>query len=336
MSASVGFSHEQIRAAVNLGWSALYFRDLDEAEKWIGVAHGLALDREVSSFEAYAVVATGLAAEMRGRWADAEAHAVYLLDNLGELSTARMVANTLLGRLRARTGHPEAKGHLLEGWELAQQVGEIQRTAPAGIALAEYVWLGGTLDRGVVSRLHEVLRESMSLEPTWRGGELAFWMHLIGEVDEVPDSAADPYRLAAQGDWEKAAAFWEDRGIPYDRAVALSQGSTEAKLEALRIFDDLGAVPLSARLRTELTVAGVATVPRGPTRATRENPFGLTPRQMDVLKNLTGGMTNSEIADRLFVSSRTVDHHVSAILGKLGVATRAEAVALAHEAGAFD
>ncbi len=104
----------------------------------------------------------------------------------------------------------------------------------------------------------------------------------------------------------------------------------------MRIFDELDAKPLAARLRSELTEAGVSGVPRGPTRATRENPFGLTPRQMDVLRHMAEGMTNAEIADRLCLSSRTVDHHVSAILGKLAVTARSEAVALADEAGILD
>jgi DNA-binding CsgD family transcriptional regulator len=336
MSAQLGFSHEQIRAAVNLGWSALYFRDLETAAFWIARAHELAMEREIPSFEAYAVAASGLLAEMRGSWAEAEANAVYVLENFDDMTTGRMVANSLLGRLQARSGHPEAKAHLMEGWELAMQTGEPQRTAPAGASMAEYVWIGGTLDRGIFSRLREALAGSLEREPTWRGGEFAFWLHLIGEIDEVPSGVAEPYRLAMEGEWEKAASFWADRGCPYDRAVALSQGTTESRLEALTIFDDLGAVPLASRLRSELGAAGVSGVPRGPTRATRENPFGLTPRQMDVLSHMAEEMTNAEIADRLFVSSRTVDHHVSAILGKLGAATRAEAVAIAGDAGLFD
>jgi DNA-binding CsgD family transcriptional regulator len=335
MSAQLGFSHEQIRAAVNIGWSAMCFRQLDTAATWVARANELAMEREIPSFQAYAVVTLGLISEMRGNWADAEANAVHVLEDL-ELGTARMVANSLLGRLQARTGHPEAKKHLLEGWEPAMQTGEIQRTAPAGSSMAEYVWIGGSLDRDIFPRLREVLAESLERDPTWRGGELAFWLHLIGEIDQPPHGIAEPYRLAMEGAWEKAAAFWAERGIPYDRAVALSQGSTESKLEALTIFDDLGAVPLASRLRSELAAAGVSGVPRGPTRATRENPFGLTPRQMDVLGHMAEGMTNAEIADRLFVSSRTVDHHVSAILGKLGAATRAEAVVIGGEAGLFD
>ncbi len=336
MSEALGASHDQIRAAVNIGWSALYFRDLDTAQVWVDRAYDLAMQREFPTFEAYAVAAKGLIDAMRGRWAGAESNAQYVLDDLGQMATARMVADTLLGRIRARTGHPDAKRLLLEGWELALRADEVQRTGTAAAGLAEYVWIGGMLDRGIVFRFHEVLADCLEREPTWRGGELAFWLYLIGELEVMPDQVAEPYRLAGEGRWAEAAAFWEERGLPYDRAVALSQGDTAARIEALRIFDELDAKPLAARLRSELTEAGVSGVPRGPTRATRENPFGLTPRQMDVLRHMAEGMTNAEIADRLFLSSRTVDHHVSAILGKLAVTARSEAVALADEAGILD
>jgi DNA-binding NarL/FixJ family response regulator len=93
---------------------------------------------------------------------------------------------------------------------------------------------------------------------------------------------------------------------------------------------------VAARLRADLVEAGVGGVPRGPTKATRENAFGLTPRQMDVLGHLAKGLTNAEIADSLFVSTRTVDHHVSAILDKMGVSSRSEAISAASDAGLWD
>lgn len=74
-------------------------------------------------------------------------------------------------------------------------------------------------------------------------------------------------------------------------------------------------------------------VPRGPRRATRTNPAGLTDRQLAVLALLGDGLTNAEVAERLVVSVRTVEHHVAAVLAKLGVHSRRDAAAAAHELG---
>ena len=332
MSTDLRLTHDQIRAAVNIGWVAIYYRDLPTAEVWAGRAHELAMEREMLSVDSFTMGELALIDEMRGRWAEAESKARSVLQNLGGYDTSNLVASTLLGRIQARRGEPDAIIRLLDGWERALQTDEIQRTAPAAIALAEYVWIGGKLDQAILTGLREVLADCLERDSPWMTGELAYWLYLIGGIDRIPEVAPEPYQLSAARDWEGAAAFWEECGIPYDRAVALSTGPTEARLESLTIFDDLGATPLAARLRSELAHAGVRGVPRGPVRATRENPFGLTMRQMDVLQLLAEGMSNAEIADRLFVSSRTVDHHVSAILGKLGADTRSAAVAAARDA----
>ncbi|MGH8925403.1 MAG: LuxR C-terminal-related transcriptional regulator [Acidimicrobiia bacterium] len=336
MASDLGLSHEQIRAGVNIGWSAIYFRDLPTAELWVARAHEMASSREMLAFEAYTTAEMALIDELRGDWTDAETKARFVLDNLSELGTANVVVSTLLGRLQARRGEPEAKANLFRGWEQAVLTDEVQRLGPSSAALAEYVWVGGSVDQAIFPRLREVLAACLARESPWLAGELAFYLHLIGQVDRIPDSVAEPYRLAGGGEWEKAASFWEQREIPYDRAVMLSFGSTDAKIEALSIFDDLAAAPLSSRLRSELAKAGVAGVPRRPNRATRANRFGVTSRQLEVLQHLAENMTNGEIADRLFLSSRTVDHHVSAILGKLRAGSRAAAVAAAREAGLID
>ena len=72
---------------------------------------------------------------------------------------------------------------------------------------------------------------------------------------------------------------------------------------------------------------------RGPRPATSENPAGLTRREREVLELLAEGLTNAEIAARLVISEKTVGHHVSAILGKLGVGSRYEAAKLPPKIG---
>ena len=142
----------------------------------------------------------------------------------------------------------------------------------------------------------------------------------------------DEWAHVLHGRWADAAALAEADGRTYDHAMALlDSGDPETMLEALATLDRIGAVPAARIARRRLRAAGVRSIPRGATRATREDPAGLTPRQLDVLPLLGAGLTNAEIADRLVVSRRTVDNHVGAILRKLGVASRHEAVA-AHAA----
>jgi DNA-binding CsgD family transcriptional regulator len=153
-------------------------------------------------------------------------------------------------------------------------------------------------------------------------------------VSPHPDDP-EPYARAIAGDWRGAAAAWERIGFPYERADVLcdADDDDEARLEALAIFDAMGAARAAARLRRRLRADGVRRIPRGPRAATRAAPGGLTPREAEVLALLAEGVTNAEIAQALVISPKTVDHHVSAVLGKLGVASRREAGAAAARLG---
>ncbi|MFL6047770.1 MAG: LuxR C-terminal-related transcriptional regulator [Propionibacteriaceae bacterium] len=125
--------------------------------------------------------------------------------------------------------------------------------------------------------------------------------------------------------------MWAERGCPYQQAAALADGSEpDGLLEALSILDSLGAVPLTRQVRAGLRQLGVPNVPRGPMAATRDNPAGLTDRQLEVLRLLAAGMTNGEIASQLVLSVRTVDRHVAETLAKLGVTSRRQARARAE------
>ena len=126
---------------------------------------------------------------------------------------------------------------------------------------------------------------------------------------------------------------WQALGDPYAAALELAEGDADARLAALTRLDELGARPAAARVRRDLRRSGVTVIPRGPKPTTRENPAGLTDRQVEILRMLADGATNAEIAARLVLSVRTVDHHVSAVLQKLGVPGRREAIAAAVDFG---
>jgi DNA-binding NarL/FixJ family response regulator len=137
---------------------------------------------------------------------------------------------------------------------------------------------------------------------------------------------AQPYRLLLASNPVGAAQLWTELGCPYEAAMALASAPDEAAVrEALSIFTDLGASPACQIARQRLRALGARSIPAGPRTATRAHPFGLTRREREVLDLICAGNTNAEIAATLFISAKTVDHHVSAILAKLGVATRAAA-----------
>jgi DNA-binding NarL/FixJ family response regulator len=136
-----------------------------------------------------------------------------------------------------------------------------------------------------------------------------------------------------EGDWRAAALEWERIGCPFERALALAlaEGNEEAQLSALSIYDELGAQPAAKALRQTMRRQGIKGIPRGPRPVTRANPEGLTAREMQVLELMVEGLSNADIARRLSVSAKTVDHHVSSVLSKLNVHTRQQAASLARK-----
>jgi len=211
-------------------------------------------------------------------------------------------------------------------WQRAgERPGLLLALAYAGLAYAEWAWLTGQPDRVVeVQQVWAPFAEhpvSAALK-----GELLRYAARAGLPAEPFDGCLEPWAAALRGDWRSAADAWERLGDPYERALELAEsGAVEPTLEALRILDDLGA-DAAVLVRRRLKDLGVQRVPRGPSSSTRTNPAGLTDRQAQVLALLAEGLTNPEIAQRLVLSVRTVDHHVAAILTKLGVSSRREAV----------
>ncbi|HEU4997313.1 MAG TPA: helix-turn-helix transcriptional regulator, partial [Lapillicoccus sp.] len=168
--------------------------------------------------------------------------------------------------------------------------------------------------------------------------QLAVWERRLGATvgprNPIADRLPEPLRRHLDGDFLAAAQAWDAVGCGYDAALALLDEGSEASLRAaLDRFESLGAGPAATLARRRLRALGARSVPVGVRRTTRANPAGLTTREQQVLTLVCEGLTNEEIAGRLFIAVKTVDHHVSAVLAKLGASSRREAAAAAARLG---
>ena len=328
-----GYPFEETHALVNMLSAAAERRELAVASDLAQRAIDTATRYEIQAFEIFARAMYAEVLVWEGDWVAAEDLSVQLFGShpQSNRSSHHLIAGRVLGRLQARRGIPEAQDTLDRTWSLVEVNAEISNLLPTAAALAEHMWLTGEADPDRIARFREVLDEGI-LEYPWVGGDLAFWLWKLDELSEVPDGIAEPYRLVMEGKPAEAAAIWHEKGIPYERALALMDGDERDQLEALEVFETLGATAVASKLRQQLRNDGV-TVPRSRRRDTRRQGAGLTARQAEVLQLLDEGLTNIEIADRLFVSPRTVEHHVAAVMSKLNASTRDQAVTAAAEQG---
>jgi DNA-binding CsgD family transcriptional regulator/tetratricopeptide (TPR) repeat protein len=302
------------------------------------VAYGVAHDFDYAG--RYALAWLGRIRFEQGQWDEAESIAARSLGDEASSPISPMVALAVRGRVRARRGVPDARTPLEEAWAIASRTGDLQRTWPAIAGLAELAWLeqwSGDEPAVIVARLTTILAEARELRLRWAIGELAFWLDRLGHGPVDPTGAAAPFEATLGGRHDEAAQRWEAIGCPYEAAWARADTDQEPALrDALDRLMRLGARPLAARVRHRLHDLGARNIPTGPRPATASAPAGLTRREREVLDLLREGLTDREIADRLVLSPRTVGHHVSAILAKLGVRRRAEAIAAAGRLGSED
>ena len=271
-----------------------------------------------------------------GRWGDAADSAMLVLAGVGAgrgLGPATVIAHTVLGRIRARRGDPECWPMLDEALSLAEPSRQLTRIWPAAAARAEAAWLEGRPD-SVSDATEAAFEVARRYRDPWAIGELACWRSRAGIEDEVPHDVAEPYALQLAGDWRGAADHWTRLGCPYEAALALADSDDEFALrQALEQLQALDARPAAAIVARRLRQRGAMGVPRGPRGATRQNPAHLTPREVEILALVAQGLRNADIAQQLFLSEKTVAHHVSAILAKLDVPSRGQASAAAVRLG---
>jgi DNA-binding CsgD family transcriptional regulator len=326
---SIDDVEDACRAYVGIVWCLLDEFRLDEAEPFMTDALELSEHAEFIGFLAYLHGCRARLELARGHW-EAAISAAELPAH--SQPAGRCVALTVLGTVRARRGEADATELLEQAQRVADQIDELQRIGPATAARCEHAALRGD-SAAVIDIAEPILAEAVRLGDNHLHAELAYRLRKAGRLVDPPDGD-HPFALQARGDWQAAARAWAERGCPYHHAAALADSSDPAALlEALPILDGLGAIPLARQVRAVLRQLGVPNVPRGPMADTRENPAGMTERQLEVLRLLARGLTNSEIASQLVLSVRTVDRHVAEILAKLGVTSRRQAAAQAEALG---
>jgi DNA-binding CsgD family transcriptional regulator len=300
------------------------------ADRYTSAGTAYAYEHGQERFRRYMLAWQAVTHMRRGRWQDAIELATWVIQRPGISVTTRITALSALGFVYARQGNPLVEKLLNEAIELSKQMGSLHRVGLVRAARAEAAWLNG--DRAAtLEEANAAFDLAVSKQHPWFTGELAYWRWRCGDQFELPDWIARPFALQIYGDWEGAAAEWERLGCPYEQARSLADGDSDAQLIALEVFEGLGARPEADRLREVLRRKGVGSFPRRPRISTQDNPFGLTNRQVEILALLTEHLTNAEIAARLHISAKTVDHHISAVLSRLEVDSRLEAAALARQ-----
>jgi DNA-binding CsgD family transcriptional regulator/tetratricopeptide (TPR) repeat protein len=327
-----GNLQEQAASAYrDLSAMAVSWRQYDKASRWLSEGLGYCEKRDLDGLRRYMLMCRARKNFEQGDWPAASEDAEAVLRDPLATPITRIPALRTLGHIRIRRGDPQAEAVLEEAWALGGAVQELQRIGTLSAIRAEAAWLAG--DRvGVVNAVRPAYEQVCQRRDPRMKGELASWLWRVGALEKQPTEIADPYSQEISGDWRAAALAWKDLGCPYEYACLLAWHGTETEQrEALEILERLGAAPAALALRKRMRAEGVRAVPRGLRVSTRSNRLGLTRREAEILALVSRGMRNSAIAKRLFLSTRTVDRHVSAILSKLGVQSRGEAVAMASK-----
>ncbi len=298
-------------------------------------AEGIAYcqDRELGVFSMCINGWRACALHLLGRWDEAIGVCAQMLGSPGISPLNQLNPLRILGSIRGRRGDASGWDLLDEALTLAGRAGEPRSVAPVRAARAELRWLQGEPDLAAVEARDGYDHALRHVDP-WMLGSLAVLLVRLGVAVSPPSALPEPYALEIAGDWRGAAAAWERLGRTYDAAMTRLFSPDEAGLrDALKTFGDLDAPMAATAARRRMKEAGVRAIPRGPRPATRAAPAGLTPREQEVLALVADGLADREISQRLFISERTVHHHVSAVLSKIGVSSRTAAAREAARMG---
>lgn len=325
-----GFHEEAARAYTNFSEYAIVTGDWSRAESL--VREGLAFDIR-HGLDSWTTYLRGRHAQLhlgQGRLEEAETLARASLAEEGSTELMRLPARTVLASLRSLLDSDDALERLTEVLEQALATNEQQRLTPARLALIRHHYLRDELDaarqqlQALTDFGHAVLRP-------WDAGALRVWARRL-QVSLPEDVGRRPTAAQLdelQGDFAAAAERLASQQRPIDAALCCLAGVRAGQRDLGALGEQLfGGANVQIGVHALRRALGLpkATAAKRPCRGKRpRHPFGLTQKEVEILSLLSRGASNSDMAVQLSRSPRTIEHHVSSILGKLDATNRLEA-----------
>ncbi|MGA9294842.1 MAG: AAA family ATPase, partial [Ignavibacteriaceae bacterium] len=315
------FVEHTMRAYINMGCALLQKRDLQEANKYFTEGSEYCSNKDLYTLILCMAAHHANVKLYLGKWDEAAEIASSVFQNENVPEGNKIIPLFIIGIIRARRGDPGAMNLLQDSNRLAAGMREMDKIVTIKAATAEAFWLQNKLN-DILEEIESLYLNIQYTKNPWYIGALAYWLWKAGRLKTIPEIIAQPYLFQIKGDWQSAAELWEKFACPYEKALALSEGDERAMKRSIEILEDMGASAAAQLIKHKMRERGMKKIPKGPRRTTRKNPAGLTIRQMEVLKLLGKGLSNIEISNQLYISPKTVDHHVSAILSKLNIHSR--------------
>src|SRR6266568_1576146 len=331
LARELGDRQAEIHSLNNVGTALATGGDVLEGHTRLTQSLDLALAEDAHEHAARAFTNLGSTGVINRSLAEAERHVADVTRHPHIAPITQVSVLPVVGVLAARRGLDGTEA-LDEALAIAVRTRESLRLVPVAAARAEAAWIAERIQE-VAAEIDHAWPATVAHPQPWDLGELSWWLYLAGDHRPVSAPLPRPFALMLAGEHQAAAAAWEALDFPLWSAYALAfSPEIRDAQQCLDILDKLGAPAVRHAVLRDRHARGLA-VPRGPRTASRANPAGLTAREAEVLQLLADGLSYAEVAERLVLSEKTVGHHVSAVLRKLGEPTRSRAVAAALRLG---
>lgn len=320
-------------AYLNLAYNAMIIKDFAMSKEALAIGIPYCEENNLNLWRVYLLTIKAKLTLETGNWTEAYDIASKLVEDERPSKIIEIYAFTILASIRMRTGNSDQILSLLkEATEKAFETMEPQRIIQALTAFLEYEWLTGNrfIEKTILESTIKMIEERGNI---YKNSEFAFWLQKARGQSLPLKEVYEGYDISSLAKAEKAARLWKKTGCPYNEALVLFEGNDDDKRKAITIVQALGADAVYQKMKLEMRLSGIKKIPRGLRESTKTNPAQLTNRELDVLGLLQKGVQNKEIAGILFISPKTADNHISSILFKLDVNSRAKAVTEALRLG---